>query len=160
MAAPGASRRQLVQTLTSAYGAGLLSDKTFAQRIDLLLTSALIDPRRLVGDLSLRRARPRIGRTMSRLRSLVRSRAPEILALDWSGVQEELVIGRHHECDVVLPSLNVSRRHARLQFRDGRWIVRDLDSTNGTRVNGAAVGRSEVRPGDEITIGSHRLRID
>jgi pSer/pThr/pTyr-binding forkhead associated (FHA) protein len=160
MAAPGASRRQLVQTLTSAYGAGLLSDKTFAHRIDLLLTSALINPRRLVGDLNLRRARPRFGRLLSRARTIGRSRSTEILALDWSGGQEELVIGRHQDCDVVLPGLNVSRQHARLDFRDGRWVLRDLESTNGTAVNGVRVGRSELRPGDEITIGSHRMRVD
>jgi len=160
MPTPGASRQELVRTLTTAYGAGLLSDKTFAYRIDVLLSSALIDPRRLVGDLDLRRQRPRMARVISWLWGLVRSRSPEILALDWTGGHDELLIGRHHACDVVLPSINVSRRHARLYFRDGRWILRDLESTNGTRVNGLPVGRSELRPGDEIRIGSHRLRID
>ena len=160
MSVPGASRRRLVQTLTTAYGAGLLSDKTFSDRIDLLLSSALINPARLVGDLNLRRTRPRIGRFLGRVRNLVSARTPEILALDWSGAQDELLIGRHHDCDVVLPSLNVSRLHARLNFRDGRWVLRDLESTNGTCLNGFPVGRSEVRPGDEIRIGAHRLRID
>jgi FHA domain len=160
MSTPGALRQQLVRRLSAAYGAGLLSDKTFSHRIDVLLSSALIDPRRLVGDLNLRSTRPRIAWLLSRLRVLAGSRSSEILALDWTGAQEELVIGRHHDCDVVLPSLNVSRLHARLYFRDGRWILRDLESTNGTCVNGASVGRSELRPGDEITIGSHRLRID
>jgi FHA domain len=161
MPAPGASRDELVRTLRTAYGDGLLSDKTFARRIDLLLSSVLIDPTRVVGDLNLRRARPRLGRLTARLRTLVhRAGRPEILALDWAGAQDELLIGRHHDCDVVLPSLNVSRRHARLYFRDGRWIVRDLDSTNGTSVNGVAIGRYEVRPGDEVRIGSHRLTID
>ncbi len=160
MPAPGASREQLVRTLRAAYGEGLLSEKTFTWRIDLLLSSVLIDPRRLVGDLNLRRARPRLARLLSRLHALVRAPGSEILGLDWTGVQDELLIGRHRDCDVVLPSLNVSRRHARLYFRDGSWILRDLESTNGTEVNGMRVGRTEVRPGDEIRIGSHHLRID
>jgi pSer/pThr/pTyr-binding forkhead associated (FHA) protein len=54
----------------------------------------------------------------------------------------------------------VSRRHARLVFRDGNWIVQDLQSTNGTSLNGTPIGRSELRPGDELQIGAQRLQID
>lgn len=162
MVEPGASRQQLIQTLTAAYGDGLLSDKTFSRRVDLLFGSVLIDPLRLVGDLNLRGTRPRLARLSSLLWWIRRGRtAPlEILALDWTGAQDQLLVGRHHHCDVVLPSPNVSRQHARLYFRDGRWILRDLASTNGTTLNGATVGRCELRPGDDLVIGSHRLRID
>ena len=148
--------------LATAYGEGLLSDKTFAHRLEQLLDDVLIDPRALIGDLRLRRDHPRRAlprRLLARLAAL-RDRRQLILALDWSGAQEQLLIGRHHDCDVVLASINVSRQHARLFFRDGRWILRDLESTNGTVVNGSRIGRCELRPGDELVIGSHRLRID
>jgi pSer/pThr/pTyr-binding forkhead associated (FHA) protein len=54
----------------------------------------------------------------------------------------------------------VSRFHARLRFRGGRWILQDLESTNGTTLNGERVGRSELRAGDVIAIGTQRLTID
>ena len=63
-------------------------------------------------------------------------------------------------CDVVLDDLSVSRRHARLVFRDGHWVIQDLESTNGTRVNGVRVGRCELHPGDHVDVGDERLRID
>jgi pilus assembly protein CpaF len=69
-------------------------------------------------------------------------------------------VGRHHGCDVVIDHPMVSRRHARLRFRDGRWILQDLESTNGTLVNGAAVGRCQLRPGDELALGDYRLVVD
>jgi pSer/pThr/pTyr-binding forkhead associated (FHA) protein len=83
-----------------------------------------------------------------------------LLALDWSGTQDELVIGRHPNCDLVLTDTTVSRRHARLTFRDGGWVVRDLESTNGTRVNGQYVGRCRLRPGDRLELGEQSLRVD
>jgi pSer/pThr/pTyr-binding forkhead associated (FHA) protein len=83
-----------------------------------------------------------------------------LLALDWSGAEPKLMIGRHHACDVVLAGPTVSRLHARLVFRDGKWIVQDLQSTNGTAVNGTRIGRCELRPGDHLALGEEHLRID
>jgi pSer/pThr/pTyr-binding forkhead associated (FHA) protein len=71
-----------------------------------------------------------------------------------------MLIGRHCDCDLVLSELTVSRRHARLIFRDGRWILQDLESTNGTIVNGCRVGRSELRPGDHLALGEAHVTID
>ena len=70
------------------------------------------------------------------------------------------MIGRHHACDVVLENLSVSRHHARLLFRDAKWIVQDLESTNGTIVNGTRIGRCELRPGDQLGLGNAHLTID
>jgi pSer/pThr/pTyr-binding forkhead associated (FHA) protein len=70
------------------------------------------------------------------------------------------VLGRDPRCDVVLGDLGVSRRHVRLRFRDGSWVLQDLDSTNGTTVNGTVVGRCELRPGDCLVLGSTQLWID
>jgi hypothetical protein len=50
----GGSRRRITRTLNAAYGAGLLSDDTFAARIDQVLRSRLVDPVALIGDLNLR----------------------------------------------------------------------------------------------------------
>lgn len=166
MPAPGALRLQLERTLNSAYAEGLLSDQTLARRLELLFGSALIDPGRLVGDLAYRRAGLRSIAVRSRVladrirRWLRGVGEPPLLALDWSGARDELSVGRHHSCDVQLSDPRVSRRHARLVFRDGVWVVQDLESTNGTSVNGVAVGRCRVRPGDEVSFGGERLRVD
>jgi hypothetical protein len=139
--------------------------------LDVLFGGGLIDPAGLVGDLTRRASRQSLrdslGRTMAAVWRLCRIFAgagrdePRILlALDWTGGCEELVIGRHPSCDVVVTDLTVSRRHALLNFRDGGWIVRDLSSTNGTRLNGQYVGRCRLRPGDELGLGDQLLRVD
>jgi pSer/pThr/pTyr-binding forkhead associated (FHA) protein len=61
---------------------------------------------------------------------------------------------------VVLADESVSREHARLFFRDGAWIVQDLDSTNGTLVNRERVGRCQLQPGDRLQLGDQSLDID
>jgi hypothetical protein len=170
VAVAGTSRKQIARTLNVAYAHGLLSEDTFLRRTDQLLRSGVIDPVRLVGDLNLRARRERLadaaaavtrlGSRIARLSETDRRRSLTLLALDWSGAQSEMLIGRHQGCDVVLSDLSVSRRHARLFFRDGRWILQDLESTNGTEVNGCLVGRCELRPGDEISIGHQYLTID
>jgi len=71
-----------------------------------------------------------------------------------------LVIGRSKDCDVPLADGNVSRRHAELGRSDGGFVLRDLDSTNGTLVNGRRVRHATVGVGDEITIGTSTLRIE
>lgn len=64
-------------------------------------------------------------------------------------------LGRSRECEIVIDDPNVSRQHAELRPRGGAWVLSDLGSTNGTRVNGRALNGPEVvRPGDEIEVGS------
>src|SRR3954463_15262684 len=73
----------------------------------------------------------------------------------------ELSVGRVQGNDLMLPKGNVSKRHARLLFRDGRFIVTDLKSTNGTYVNGRKIAQATiVREGDKIYIGDFVLRIE
>lgn len=73
----------------------------------------------------------------------------------------EITIGRVQGNDLMLPKGNVSKRHARLVFRDGRFIVTDLNSTNGTYVNRRRINQATiVRQGDRIYIGDYVLRID
>src|SRR5258708_12389393 len=61
----------------------------------------------------------------------------------------------------MLPKGNVSKRHARLLFSDGRIIVTDLKSTNGTYVNGRKIAQATiVREGDKIYVGDFVLRVE
>jgi hypothetical protein len=73
---------------------------------------------------------------------------------------DALVIGRAPECSIVLSDTNVSRRHAQVALHDGSVVVTDLGSTNGTFLNGRRVTRATVRPGDELMIGTSRLRVE
>src|SRR6202167_3488395 len=73
----------------------------------------------------------------------------------------EINVGRVQGNDLTLPKGNVSKRHARLLFREGRFIVTDLKSTNGTYVNGRKIAQATiVREGDKIYVGDFILRID
>ncbi|MGQ0732456.1 MAG: FHA domain-containing protein [Acidobacteriota bacterium] len=71
-------------------------------------------------------------------------------------------IGRGPGNDVVLPDPDkgVSRTHAELRFRNGRCVIVDLNSQNGTWLNGQRVEHAEVPPGSEIGVGRYRLRFD
>ena len=71
-----------------------------------------------------------------------------------------VVIGRSRDCDVTLDDPNVSRRHAELRREGGGWIVADLGSTNGVKVNGRRVNDQPLSPGDEIVLGLERLTFE
>ena len=71
------------------------------------------------------------------------------------------VLGRSRDCDVVLDDANVSRRHAEVRPSGGSWIVNDLGSTNGIKVNGRRVdGPQSLKPGDVIEIGTSRVTFE
>lgn len=71
------------------------------------------------------------------------------------------VLGRSRECDVTVDDANVSRRHAEVRPSGGKWIVRDLGSTNGVKVNGRRIdGAQSLRPGDVIEMGKSRLTFE
>src|SRR5678809_1351713 len=75
--------------------------------------------------------------------------------------KSEINVGRVQGNDLMLPKGNVSKHHARLLYRDGRFIVTDLKSTNGTYVNGRKIAQATiVREGDKIYIGDFVLRIE
>lgn len=60
------------------------------------------------------------------------------------------VIGRSSECDISLAAAHLSRRHAQLHIIDGMLFVKDLDSANGTFLNGKRVAEARVKRGDEL----------
>ena len=74
-------------------------------------------------------------------------------------VRTPMKIGRRDSCDVCLRFPNISGEHSELSFADGYWMINDLGSTNGTKVNGVRVQRKLVRPGDEISFANRRFRI-
>ena len=70
-------------------------------------------------------------------------------------------MGRSRQCDVTVDDANVSRTHAEVRPRGGSWVLNDLGSTNGSRLNGHRVEGSEVlKPGDEIELGTTVLRFE
>ncbi|MEA2405507.1 MAG: hypothetical protein QOE08_2154 [Thermoleophilaceae bacterium] len=71
-----------------------------------------------------------------------------------------VVLGRSRECDIVIDDPNISRRHAELRREGGGWVVADLGSTNGVKVNGRRVNEHPLSPGDEITLGLEHLTFE
>lgn len=74
----------------------------------------------------------------------------------------EYVVGRDPTCDIVIIDPYVSRVHAKIFYRDGKWYIEDLGSKNGTYVNGEdirAKGAAELSEGIEIVIGFSALMV-
>jgi adenylate cyclase len=74
-------------------------------------------------------------------------------------VREVLTMGRRESCDICLRFPNVSGVHAQMHFQDGYWRIRDMNSTNGIKVNGARVTEKLLHPKDEISIAKRRYVI-
>jgi len=70
---------------------------------------------------------------------------------------EQTTIGRSPECGIFLDDVTVSRKHAELVQREGRWLVEDQGSLNGTFVNRKRVESAELEDGDELQIGKYRM---
>jgi pSer/pThr/pTyr-binding forkhead associated (FHA) protein len=69
--------------------------------------------------------------------------------------KQQWVIGRAPDCDIVVNDPQVSARHCQLIRTEAGWLLRDLDSTNGTFVNGVRIhGTVTVRPGDRILLAN------
>ena len=74
---------------------------------------------------------------------------------------EEITIGRVDENDICLPKGNISKKHTRIVVKDGRIIVLDLKSTNGTYVNGKKLaGPQVISPDDKVYIGDFILNVE
>ena len=80
--------------------------------------------------------------------------------------QNETIIGRDSNCDIQIDNIAVSRKHARITKEHSRitdgpgdYFVEDMDSQNGTFVNGQKVSKKLLNTGDEITIGKYFLMV-
>ena len=71
----------------------------------------------------------------------------------------EFLIGRSIESDLILRDRTVSRRHAAIFRTERGWKIRDLDSANGTYVNGRKTSESAIKPGDIVIVGKATLLV-
>jgi hypothetical protein len=156
-------RDHALEILRDRVAEGRMSTDTFERRVDLVLRArSRVELADIVHDL------PPRSRLVERLTGLVSSfsavtarvesawRAPRLprFALPPAGLSR-ILIGRAPGCQFVLTDLTVSRFHAELYRGEGGWIISDLGSMNGTRVNGwRLTGPAAVHPGDEIGFGN------
>lgn len=75
-------------------------------------------------------------------------------------IADSAVIGRSEDCDVVIRDSKISARHCRIVREDGQYMIEDLNSTNGTILNGITVSvKSRIESGDLILLGGREYRI-
>jgi len=74
----------------------------------------------------------------------------------------ETMIGRNPSMDIALPDAGISREHALILFEevDGHYVIEDLQSTNGTKVNGKRVRSATLADRDELRIGQTTFRFE
>ena len=155
-------RERVVRLLRDRSVDGRLSTDTFADRVGLAYRAkSSAELAELTSDVRPARGPRRLlleaVEWLSRLDADLeaawkRPRIPSLALPTREGIR--LVVGRAPDCDCVLPEDCVSRRHAELWREDERWFLRDLGSSNGTRVNGVRVIESvEIRPGDRLNLG-------
>jgi pSer/pThr/pTyr-binding forkhead associated (FHA) protein len=100
---------------------------------------------------------------MCRCSRMVPMMSPHLVALtdgpDIPLSKPIILIGRHQECDIQIPSRKISRRHCCLAQVEKYLVVRDLGSTNGIRINGTRTLEGRLNAGDELTIGNMRYQV-
>lgn len=74
-------------------------------------------------------------------------------------LKAQLLIGRRESADIVLRFPNVSGSHCELSIDGGYWSVKDLGSSNGTKVNGTRVSEQRLDPGDILSVAKHEYEI-
>jgi FHA domain-containing protein/uncharacterized protein DUF1707 len=165
MRASDERRERTVAALRDRALDGCLTLDTFAGRVDAAYRARTVEELDvLVADLPGHEGRLRSA--VRRVVALVSRRAagPDAPALEIEvrlpPGAEAVVVGRSRDCDVVVGEETVSRHHAELRHDDSdQWTVRDLDSTNGTWLNGARVREARVSRGDELWLGGLRMEL-
>ena len=148
------TRERTVARLRRGFVAGRLDTDTFSRRVDRALEATCGDELRgLTADLPAPQRRFPFAHLLPGVRKHAR---PPFLESLTAG---RLLLGRSSACQLVFSDDTVSRRHAELRLMDGRWMLRDLGSSNGTWVNGRRVVEAEVGPGDEVALGHCSFRL-
>ena len=138
-----------LRLLRDAYGAGHLSTATLEARAEWVLGGGYVED--AVWDLPAKRW----WRPAAPVRGLVAGETEWALA-----DRGRWVIGRMPSCDFALTGDDaISRTHAEIAVRAGLCLVRDLDSCNGTLVNGRPVHRARLRRGDVLLVGETEIRV-
>jgi hypothetical protein len=176
--ASDAERDQAIGELRNRFAEGRLSQETFLCRMDVALSARdrselselFIDlpvpapqrPARRLRDRLASLIRP--GRALGSGTRLLNVHRPAELPAPTAALpplrlppqpDRRFTIGRALACDFTLADLSVSRWHARLHMEGTEWLLSDLGSTNGTRLNGWRVTTGvPVKPGDQVTFGS------
>jgi hypothetical protein len=162
-----ADRARVARELRTGSLEGRLSIDTFSERIERLFAArsrgeldALVADVRGPGPL--RRAALRSVAWWSALTADFTAawQRPHVPVLALPQTDRRLTLGRSRVCDCVLAEPSVSRRHAELRREGARWLLRDLGSRNGTRVNGVRLlDEVEVCPGDRVSFGDAGFRL-
>ena len=104
------------------------------------------------------------GAGISRARVLKR---PALMVMEGSSAgrlfpiqSEKLTVGRSKQAGFSIEDEGISRMHCGVSFSEGAYVLSDLGSTNGTRVNSSAIAEHPLRDGDVITVGGTRLRYE
>jgi pSer/pThr/pTyr-binding forkhead associated (FHA) protein len=108
-------------------------------------TTAHLSKKMLVGEIPIKQ--------QAFLEIIGRSKGNKLIELG----EEEIIIGRSPVCQLRLSSKNVSRKHARIFFRNDEYYIEDLGSINGTYVNGIKVVKCALRKNDLIYVGGARI---
>ena len=77
----------------------------------------------------------------------------EVQGMEYPVTKTYTVIGRDKDADITPRDSRISRRHAVIVYLDGSYILKDLDSTNGTIMNGAFIKQANLRHGDKFRVG-------
>ncbi|MCM2410983.1 DUF1707 and FHA domain-containing protein [Streptomyces sp. RKAG290] len=163
-----AQRDRVLGVLREGAAQGRLSQDTFMRRMELALTASRSEElEALTADLE---SGGRLSRQLFRVVAGV-SGFPERVRRAWRAERlpklllpapspHPLLIGRDPGNGLRLSHETVSRTHAELTVHSGRWLLRDLGSTNGTCVNGQRVtGTVSVREGDQVSFGRMTFRL-
>ncbi len=80
------------------------------------------------------------------------------LGMEWQFKAAEVTLGRDEDCELMMSDIAVSRRHSKIALENDEFVLYDLESGNGTYLNGAKVTREVLSVGDEITVGERTFR--
>ncbi|GAA1800843.1 DUF1707 and FHA domain-containing protein [Actinomadura chokoriensis] len=159
-------RDRALRVLSDRVAEGRMSNDTFERRVDQVLHArSQAELAGIVHDL------PPQNRVLDRLTGLVSSvsqvtarieaawRAPRLPRFMLPPADlKRIVVGRAPACQFILTDLTVSRFHAEIYRAGETWMISDLGSMNGTRVNGwRLTGPVRLRPGDEVGFGNSRF---